>query len=145
MPIHVLVSFLFLSVLGVLALPQLGRLWRHQTTFYDGTPGWWSYGKPVWRGWVRALPMLASVAYLGLLIAAYLGFVSPFFHLSRQADLVVIVIFLISFLGAFLLALTIFLFNFPRLAVPPHLRNQPGALEKWLVKRRRADSRSGLS
>ena len=145
MPIHVLVSFLFLTVLGVLALPQLGRLWRHQTTFYDGTPGWWSYGKPVWRGWVRALPMLASVAYLGLLIAAYLGFVSPFFHLSRQADLVVIVIFLISFIGAFLLALTIFLFNFPRLAVPPHLRNQPGALEEWLRQRRRANSRSGLS
>jgi hypothetical protein len=89
--------------------------------------------------------MLASVAYLGLLIAAYLGFVSPFFHLSRQADLVVIVIFLISFLGAFLLALTIFLFNFPRLAVPPHLRNQPGALGEWLGKRRRADGRSGLS
>jgi hypothetical protein len=85
MTIHVLVSFLFLTVLGVLALPQLGRLWRHQTTFYDRMPDWWSHGEPVWRGWVRALPMLAGVAYLGLLMGAYLGFVSrSFTYLGKQ-------------------------------------------------------------
>lgn len=80
--------------------------------------------------------MAAMLGYLGILMGLYLGLVSPIFGVPRQLDLIIIGIFLISFFGVLFLVLTIFLFNLPGVAVPPHLRGRPGALAEWLRKRR---------
>jgi hypothetical protein len=51
------------------------------------------------------------------------GFAAPLWY--------VISVFLLFF-GSLLLILLITLFNWPKWPVPPHLRDQPGAVHKWL-------------
>ena len=136
MSLPAIFSFGFLGLIGLLALPQLPKIWFHRTSFYDRAPGWWGWGEAGWQGWLRSTPVLASLAYAGLLMGIYIGILSPALHLPRTVDLVAIWLFLAVFFGGLLLACTIFVANFPAFLVPPHLRSQEGMLKTWLSGRR---------
>ena len=124
MSVSGIVSFGLLTLLGLLALPQMPRLWRHETTFYDRVPAWWSWGAGGWVAWVRSLPAGAAGAYAAILLGLYLFFVSPIFKLSRQADLVVIWVLLPVVCILFLIFGSIFFFGRPKFLIPPHLREE---------------------
>ena len=82
-------------------------------------------------GVVRALPVQAACVTLliGGGIAGDLVKDSPGYDIVMSVGLV-------GLLGMFLLALPIMYFNRPRFAVPPHQRDEPGAVAEWRAARR---------
>lgn len=122
-----LISFGLLALLGLVALPQIPRLWRHETTFYDRVPSWWAGGERGWSAWVRTLPVGACLAYLAILMGLYLAVISPALKLSRQVDLIAIWVFLVVFFTIFAVMCSVFLFNWPKFLVPKHLREDKQA------------------
>ena len=129
---------LFMSAGALLAVRQLPRIWTHRTTFYDVVPRWWPWGGALWRGWVRSLPLgvVLGCALVALFAVGFFlgppepgpfGLVAPLWY----ATAVLLVVF-----GYVALLCTIALFNWPKAAVPPHLRHEPGALQEWTREHR---------
>jgi hypothetical protein len=124
-------TLLLLVMLG--ASLRLLSIWRNSQMserIFKRMSSWWLWGDPLLRGWVRALAvgliggwlLVASMIAAGLLatetVTSSVGF----------GFLTLLVIGLFVSLG---MVATIMLFNRPRFAVPPHLRDQPGAVAEW--------------
>ncbi len=113
-------------VAGVLAnLVQLPKVWRNKKTLFSPTPSpFWPFGKAMWRGNIRAYPLgivtLAVLAVVYILGHADSNIGSPFLTASLLTLYVMLA-------GIFAIAL----FNHPKWLVPPHLRDQPGAMKEW--------------
>ena len=122
-----MVSFGLFTLLGLLAFPQVRRLWRHETRFYDRVPGWWPWGTDGWVIWVRSIPAGACAGISAIVLGLYVFFVSHLLKPPRQVDVVVIWILLTLFFGLFLLWGSVFYFGKPTVLVPPHLRRKPGS------------------
>jgi hypothetical protein len=122
-------------LLDVAAIWKLPDLWAHRSTYWDRMPRWWLWGEALFRGWVRAMPT-AVVAAGG----AFLPF--PLLYLLEEGNAphtsVVIVSGAFMLGGAAVMALVVFV-NWPKWAVPPHLRHESGAFKQWYyqVRRRR--------
>lgn len=115
------------------------RLWRDRTRIFDETQAWWLWGDPLWRGYVRWLTVAGLTFAFDLVLIAGLLW-------GPDADATLLVLgipLLLSMAIAVVLGAGIVLFNRPRAAVPPHLRDQPGALAEWRDggrRRRSADA-----
>lgn len=98
-------------------------------TRYNHVPGWWLWGGPLWRGFVRGMPV--GIAGWWCPIIAYIAI------LLANRDLIPkdVPLFPASLAGlCFILCVLISLYNWPTILVPPHLRPQYGAFEEWLGK-----------
>jgi hypothetical protein len=118
---------------GALAARNLPRLWRNEIRSFDRMQAWWPLGMALWRGWVRGMP-LAFFAGCFLLVAVIVGAFVP--QDSDSEGFAAPAWYVIPVLGTFFMSLVLFfsvvLVNRPRFVVPPHLRDQPGALKEWL-------------
>jgi len=122
---------------AVAAASRLPKVWRGQAgAAFDRVQPWWFYGEIAWRGWVRAIPS-GSVTFLVMLVSLWVSFLAGGFKdgaggAARPIFLVLVI------MGIFLLTLAVlvFLLNWPKAAVAPHLRSQPGALQEWAARRR---------
>ncbi len=111
----------------------IGRIWRGRSE-YDPSqpPAWWPFSDPLWRGVARAFPVQGGCVLLligGGIAADLIGEGSQGYDVAMSVGLV-------GLLGIFLLALPITFFNRPRFLVPPHQRDEPGALAEWRRARR---------
>ena len=115
------------------------RVWRNQMPHgWERAPESWPWGEALWQGYRRSfLPALIGIAVLLTMVLSGLfipeqpqgPFVRPYWA----------VIPALSAFGLALLAwLSVVLLNFPKFLVPPHLRDQPGALAVWLRAWRRS-------
>jgi hypothetical protein len=108
---------------------------------FDRPPAIWPYGDALWRGWVRALPSGAAGFTPGTTLGLYLLWGPDDLHAAAA----VVFLGLAGAALSFALMVTVALFNWPRFVVPPHLREQPGAVTEWIAgsRRRRGTSGSG--
>ena len=124
----IVVGFMTLLLAGWVRL--LPRLWRHSDSSWEQPHAWWRWGATSWRHFIRGTPSaLAFIAALDLLVAtgpfvqtkrSSLGFVVPTWYAVTALSILA--------LTAAACVSTIAL-NWPKWAVPPHMRNQPGALK----------------
>ena len=89
-------------------------------------PEWWVRGLPV--AVVAAWAMLIGVPLTVIGMAQH-GTIADLFAIALGAVLFFIVLAAITWL-------TVVLFNRPRFAVPPHLRNRPGLIASPIRSRR---------
>jgi hypothetical protein len=114
--------FLVAGAWAIAAVAMVGvkRRWRTSDEDFPPPPRW--PGNAVsWRGYRRAM-VPAALAFL-------------LFALAATVSSLLVPLFLGAYL-ALLLAGTTFLFSWPRLLIPPPLREQPSVLWEVLAKRR---------
>ena len=121
-------AIVVLGGIVVLYAAAIKRVWQG-TSESDPSdpPAWWPFSLPLWRGVSRAFPVQGACAILvigGGIGADVAGKDSAGYDIGMSVGLV-------GLLGLFLLALPITFFNRPRFLVPPHQRDDPGALAEW--------------
>ncbi len=123
-----------IAVGGVRNLP---RIWRHEAKHLDNVPSWWPWGGALWRGYVRAMPtgVIGTIVLLAVFTALALVGEQPSGPFVRPYWVVVPSLVALGLAGAVMLGVV--LFNRPKAVVPPHLRDQPGALGEWTGALRR--------
>jgi hypothetical protein len=124
-------TLLLLLMFGA-SLRMLG-IWRNSEMterIFKRMRSWWFWGDPLLRGWVRALAvgLIGGWLLVTSMIAAALLATETVTSSVGFGILSLLVIGLFASLG---MIATIMLFNRPRFAVPPHLRDQPGAVAEW--------------
>jgi hypothetical protein len=112
---------------------RLLNIWRNSQMserIFKRMRSWWLWGDPLLRGWVRALAvgLIGGWLLVASTIAAALLATETVTSSVGFGFLTLLVIGLFVSLG---MVGTIMLFNRPRFAVPPHLRDQPGAVAEW--------------
>lgn len=132
------IGVIYTAAVSPLAFLGIRRLWKGERGFSERRQSWWLWGDPSWRGWVRATP-LGGVAFVELVVAAVIADVGSVGSetnanaVATAVTLVLAAVFVLAMIGVFLVVL----FNWPKFAVPAHLRKQPGALREWREQRRR--------
>ena len=116
----------------------VGKVWRGESQF-DPTspPAFWPFSVALWRGVGRAF-VIQGLAVLLLIGGGVAGDIVG--EDSSSYDWVM-GIGLIGVLCLFFLAFPITFFNRPKFLVPPHQRDEPGALEEWRIERGRNERR----
>jgi hypothetical protein len=129
----VLTIVVFVAILVLFAL-AITRIWQGRSELDSSSPPpWWPFSEALWRGVARAFPVQAACVILligGGIGADLAGKDSPGYDIGMSIGLV-------GLLGIFLLALPITFFNRPRFLVPPHQRDEPGAVAEWRAARAR--------
>ena len=126
-------TVVFFGLLVAGYLYAVGRVWRGRSEL-DGSapPAWWPFSVPLWRGAARAFPVQGASALV--LIGG--GIAADLAGRDSAGYDVAMTIALAGLLGIVLLALPITFYNRPRFLVPPHQRDEPGALAEWRRERR---------
>jgi len=127
----VITIVVFVAILILFGL-AITRIWQGRSELdMSSPPAWWPFTVALWRGVARAFPVQAAcvILLIGGGIAGDLIKDSPGHDIAMSIGLV-------GLLGIFLLALPITFFNRPRFAVPPHQRDEPGAVAEWRAARR---------
>lgn len=126
----------FVVLLAVAGIPEHVRFWRGESPRARRRipPSWWPWSPALWRGNVRSSSVLAvgAVPMLGsavLLLAVHdLGWPAP------PGEWVWYPLLRLTLIAAWilvpLLGVSVVLFNRPKAVVPPHLRDEPGLLER---------------
>jgi hypothetical protein len=132
------IAVIFVAALSHLSFLGIARLWKGGRGFSERRQSWWLWGDPSWRGWVRAMPLGVFAFSVGVVAAiiADLGNVGSETNANAVATAVTLVlssVFLVAMVGV----VCVVLFNWPKFAVPAHLRKQPEALREWRKQRRR--------
>jgi hypothetical protein len=126
----VTIAFFALLVFGYLY--AVGKVWRGESEFDgDAPPAFWPFGKALWRGAGRALPVLGAC----ILLVIGTGIASDLVGTDSGYYDAVMAIGLLGLLGLFLLAFPIMYLNRPKRLVPPPWREDPGAVEEWRAAR----------
>ena len=131
MMIFAILVFTGFAVIYVLAI---GKVWRgtsHIDT--ERPPSWWPFSVALWRGISRAFPVQGAcvlVLIAGGGVADAIGKDGAGYDIAMSAGLV-------GLLGIFVFALPIMFYNRPRFLVPPHQRDDPGAIAEWRTARAR--------
>jgi hypothetical protein len=122
------VDVVIFAVLVVGYFFVIARVWQGRSEI-DPTrpPPWWPFGEPLWRGAARAFPVQGACVLV--LIGA--GITADLIGKDGSGYDLAMAVGVIGLLGIFLLALPITFFNRPRFLVPPHQRDEPGALAEW--------------
>src|ERR1700709_1527121 len=114
----------FAGILG-LYLVAIKRVWQGRSEIDSSNPpAWWPFSLPVWRGVARAFPIQGACVIL--LIGGGIG--ADLAGKDSSGSPIGRTIALAALLGILLLALPITFFNRPRFLVPPHQRDEPGAV-----------------
>lgn len=126
-PIEVILVVVGLGV-GLLAIPIGRRVWANEWRWaYDpnNVPAAWPYGAALWRG-------LTRIHLLGI-IAMPVGALMLLFDqgFDGQAAAVLATAFAVALVAVVVAGWSVILLNRPTFLVPPHLRQQPGALREW--------------
>lgn len=139
------VAFLLIATGWLIAVvpTRIPRIWSGEVKFSHASPRWWSWGQATWRGFVRAVPIGATMGWGGLVVAAWCLLLLSSIQgtafigngLARAVLEVVFVAGASIAVLAFATSLAILLFNQPKWVVPPSLRNESGALRTWLNRR----------
>ena len=130
------VAFVVFLALGYFYV--VGKIWRGESHYDPSSPpAFWPFSLPLWRGVARAF-VIQGLAVL-LLIGG--GVAGDVVGEDSSAYNWVMGIGLIGLLSLFFLAFPITFFNRPKFLVPPHQRNDPGAVEEWRQERARRSSR----
>lgn len=112
----------------------IGRIWQGRSEHDPSQPpAFWPFSLPLWRGVARAFPVQGGCVLLligGGIAADLIGEDAKGYDIAMGVGLA-------GLLGLFLLAFPITFFNRPRFLVPPHQRDEPGALEEWRSARAR--------
>jgi hypothetical protein len=125
-PIH-WVAWAFGVLICALAVSGLRDHWRGEHALFDtDPPGWWLWGKQLWRGWSRAAPAM-GVGFMILVVTLPIAFLLPDDSLAFK---VVAGLSLAGIVFGVLAFVVITLFNWPPAIVPPHLRGQRGVLRR---------------
>lgn len=130
-------SALFTAVLWVVALSQVRAVWsgRSIPRIERNLRPWWLWGEGMLQGYLRAMVALI-IPVTAMIIGAFAAIlreltVDPV--VWRVAHVVLVVGF-VSFMVGFVPIITVVLFNWPKLLVPPSLRHQPGLLSHLFGK-----------
>lgn len=117
-----------IAIGGVILLP---RIWRGElASLYDkNSKGIWLWGEPMRRGFIRGLHW----DIIGTVALVIIFFTLPDPRHTAELGTVTTIAIILFFLSLALNTLLI-LFNRPKWAVPPHYRNQPGAIKEWVAK-----------
>ena len=111
----------------------IGRVWQGRSQQDPASPpAWWPFSLPLWRGVARAFPVQGGCVLL--LIGG--GIAADLAGKESSGYDVWMTIGLVGLLGIVVLALPITFFNRPRFLVPPHHRDEPGAVAEWRRARR---------
>ena len=112
----------------------IGRIWQGRSE-YDPSqpPAFWPFSLPLWRGVARAFPVQGAA----VLVLIGGGIAGDLIGDGAKGYDIAMGIGVIGLLGLFLLAFPITFFNRPRFLVPPHQRDEPGAVEEWRRERER--------
>lgn len=126
-PIEVILIVVGLGV-GLVTIPIGRRIWTNQWRWaYDpnNVPAAWPYGAALWRG-------LTRIHVLGL-IAMPVGALMLLFDqgFDGEAADVLATTFAVALVTVVVAGWLVILLNRPTFLVPPHLRQQPGALREW--------------
>jgi hypothetical protein len=116
-----------LVLLGVSGTAILPRMWRDRwTRLPEEPPDTWPYGHVMWRGFVRAAPIGGPVAliFAATVVSETIVFAEP---LEGGLDILVHILAPL----VLLVLSTVILLNWPKWILPPHLRNEPGAIRGW--------------
>lgn len=123
------------AVLAALAVWDARRFWRGPHRVWDGPPEKWDIGGPAyWHGFTRNVPLVAAYT-CGCFLPGLLGSAlasgphDTVFEVGAGIAALTFVVFLPLVLG-------VFFFNRPRWCVPPHRRDEPGALAEYRAGRR---------
>lgn len=124
------VLFAIILLLATAAMSQVPKIWTHRIHYFDQKPTWWVWGLPSWYAYCRA--MIPGIVAMWLM--SMFGLLYSFIGNYRDNEEIPIWtgVPLIVVLSSWIVTLTtITLFNWPKFVVPPHLRDQPGALREW--------------
>ena len=110
----------------------IARIWQGRSQYDPSSPpAFWPFSLPLWRGVARAFPIQGAC----VLILLGGGIAGDLIGEDGRGYDVAMGIGFAGVLGLFLLALPITFFNRPRFLVPPHQRDEPGALAEWRRER----------
>ncbi len=142
MSLAAMISLAILAVFLIIAVAQLPKYWRGELVdlHHEGTKRWWPFGEAVRRGFIRGLHI--GVAAIVALLAGIAGTVvsqnaasSTLRDVgSEAADWCFLL-----FAALIVLDVSVTLFNRPKFVVPPHARNEPGALRHLFGRRQGVD------
>ena len=137
-PVQILVLFLLLVIMFG-ASWRMTKIWsdeRMSDRIFQTMRSWWLWGDALLRGWIRALSvgLIGGWLLVASMIAAALVATETIESSLGFGVLALLVFLLFVTLG---MAASIMLFNRPASAVPPHLRDQPGAVGEWRSARSR--------
>lgn len=129
------ILFTFMVALSLAAVFLIPSFWRGIRSHHEQTPGWirWFLGDALTRGYLRALPLISVtglVLFLGGAILLLLPETPPGSTGMMRPPVFVLAYLALLGLGA-LLIVSVMLFNWPKWAVPPRFRSQPGAASEW--------------
>ncbi len=117
---------------GVVALAYyLPGIWRHTNRRLDGQPDLWPYGELGWRSFARCIIPIYGLWVLGYALVGLIVLTAhaPLPAWVAQSTAACAVVLL-------LLTVSVFLFNWPKIIVPPSMRDGPGVLVQLLTRRR---------
>ena len=135
-------ALILFAVLALAALRELPRIWTRNVTKGDAMPAAWLWGEALWRGWLRAMPLLvvaaAMLAFVALFGSIAMNVVGDRLSIAEIVFFVVPVgLVLTLFCATFALVVSVVLFSWPKVVVPPRLRDQSGAVWEWVGRPRK--------
>lgn len=123
-----------LVALAVVNLRRAALLWQRRTTAFDRVPRWWLAGELLWRGRVRARVVSNLLLLVVVTIVVVFKLTGGDYHEAPQAARISLSLLSLACVALLLADVSIYLFNRPKLAVPPHLRREPGLIAALLRK-----------
>lgn len=110
--------------LMAMATSQAGKIWRGSGAIGAGVPGWWVWGRSLWRAYVRGMPVSIAFGWLIPPTLVLLGLSAG--AESSAVGEALAMLFVSGILVFLILVLSIALFNWPSALVPPALRSDRG-------------------
>jgi hypothetical protein len=128
---HLVLLVLLAPIVGLGLAVVVPKIWRMKADRPPPKPRRWTLRRALWSSWVRTLP-LNFVQLLFLELAMIAGFFEKLLsgaggHVAGEVTLA----FGWTFIALLLVWPIVMLFNRPKVAVPPAMRNERGALELW--------------
>jgi hypothetical protein len=134
------IAFVLLAVGLIVATALLPRYWKHDITALDRPQPWWVFGGDTWRAAIRIMP----VSIVGGWIVIATG-IAMWLEPAGETRSPWAVPLGAGLLMSVLLMLTIWFWNWPKLLVPPYLRNERGVMSELSAPKRRLPRKSKRS
>jgi hypothetical protein len=133
---HLVLLVLLAPIVGVGLAIVVPMIWRMKADRPPRKPKRWMLRRARRSSWVRTLPLnFVQLLFLELAgIAAFFEKLLP--GAGGRVGAVFTIVFGCTFLALLLVWPIVTLFNRPKIAVPPTLRNERGALELWWRSRK---------